>query len=134
MDTIGAGARPRVLLVEDEAMLRIVVADCFEDAGLAVIEACNAQEVIDLFARGGPQIDLVFTDVRMPGKMDGIALCAWIRQHHPKTSVLVTSGELGKARTPADLVEIEHFFPKPYRLDQVLECIHATLGTRLQAA
>jgi CheY-like chemotaxis protein len=126
MDTIGIGARPRVLLVEDEAMLRFVVADCFEQAGLTVMEARNAQEAIEFFARGGPPIDLVFTDVQMPGKMDGIGLCAWIRQHHPETRVLVTSGALGKARTPADLAEIEHFFPKPYCLDEVVECIHGT--------
>ena len=134
MDTSGISSRPRVLIVEDETMLRIVVAECFEQAGFIVIEAGNATEAVDLLLRPNVQIDIVFTDVRMPGEMDGLGLAAWVQQHHPKTAVLITSGELGLGRTHADLFDAEHFFAKPYCLDEVVECVYATLAKKKRAA
>jgi DNA-binding NtrC family response regulator len=122
--------RPRVLLVEDEPMLRLVAADCFEHAGFIVVEAGHAQQAMDFFNSGGPKIDLVFTDVRMPGAMDGLALASWVIKHHPETPVFVTSGHLGDDRTHADLMDVHRYFPKPYCLEQVVECIHATLAKK----
>ena len=122
--------KPRVLVVEDELLVRLMVVDCFEQADFDVFEAAHAQEAVDLF-NAGERIDLVFTDVRMPGELDGLGLAAWIRKHHPETRVLVTSGELGNDRSSAGLIDIEHFFAKPYSLDRVIECIHTSLAKKV---
>ncbi|RYE54280.1 MAG: response regulator, partial [Hyphomicrobiales bacterium] len=62
----------RVLVVEDEALVRIDIADQLSDAGFDVLEAANAAEAIDLLEKN-PSIRLVFTDIDMPGSMDGLA-------------------------------------------------------------
>jgi CheY-like chemotaxis protein len=92
MGTVRPSPRLRViLLVEDEELVRILGVDYLQDAGFAVIEAADVAHaivVIDEAAR----IDLVFTDVHMPGAMDGHALAAWLEQHWPAIPVLLTSG------------------------------------------
>jgi CheY-like chemotaxis protein len=113
-----------VLVVEDEIVVRSIVADCLRQAGYTVIEASNAAEAIAIF-RTGRTIDLVFSDVEMPGpdRMDGIGLAPWISQHRPGIEVILTSGY----GHDADAVGATAFLAKPYRPTEAILRIRSLL-------
>ena len=108
-----AESRPTViLLVEDEALVRMIASDILTDeGGYRVIEAVNVEEALTLLE---PQHDvrLVFTDVEMPGSLDGFALARIVDMRFPGIKVIVTSGRM----TPGagDLPKGMRFLPKPY--------------------
>ncbi|MCW0235413.1 MAG: response regulator [Ferrovibrio sp.] len=113
-----------VLVVEDDDMVRLMTVDFLESCGYLVLEAENAARAMAWFGRQA--IDLMFTDVQMPGAMDGIALAEWVRANHPAVPVLVTSGVASElARYAAGLM-----VAKPYDLDAVHARIQAALGQR----
>lgn len=117
----------RVLVVEDEILIRIMVADDLRDHGFSVFEAANGDEAIALLSAGAA-FDAVFTDVRMPGLADGLALLAYVRGTRPDLPVLVTSGhlrpELALSGGAAD------FLPKPYDSEAVASALRAALEAR----
>lgn len=116
-------ARPgRVLVVEDDVALRFVVSEVLRDGGLTVIEAASGDEALD-YLRGDPHVDLVFTDVHMPGATDGLALAARIHETWPDIQVLLTSGR----HHPDHPVP---FIAKPYVFASVL----ATVQTMLEGS
>src|SRR4051812_37334737 len=86
-----------VLLVEDEALIRMSLADFLEDRGFEVIETATAAEAIEVLRTSIERIDLVFSDVRMPGEMDGFGLAAWLQVNHQGLPVILTSGDIGQA-------------------------------------
>jgi CheY-like chemotaxis protein len=108
---------PVVLVVEDEALVRMVAAEFLRDAGYSVLEAEDAREALAVFESGAP-VDAVFSDVQMPGPMDGLMLAAWVREHH-RTPVLLTSGGRDLARI-ASQFGTGAFLPKPYALQEIL--------------
>ena len=117
-------ARPvAVLVVEDDILVRLTAAGYLRDAGYSVIEAANAAEALEVFA-SGESVDVIFTDIQMPGATDGLMLARWVRDHHPETEVLVTSGKGGDG-VSSELIAGDAFFPKPYRLDAVVARIRA---------
>jgi CheY-like chemotaxis protein len=116
---------PTVLVVEDEVMVRMPIAEYLRDCGYNVVEACDADEAIAAVAESGP-VNLVFSDVRMPGRMDGFGLAEWFRTNHPDVPVLLTSGyntSRGVARDTSGVRLIE----KPYSQIQVARRIAALL-------
>jgi CheY-like chemotaxis protein len=115
-----------VLVVEDEILIRLTIANYLRDAGYSVVEAANAAEALAVFASGEP-VDVVFTDVQMPGAMDGLMLVHWVHEHHPGTQVLVTSGK-GDTALSSGLVPYDAFFSKPYPPEEVANRIHSLLG------
>jgi CheY-like chemotaxis protein len=100
--------QPVVLVVEDEALIRSAVAEYLRISGNSVVEAANAAEAIAVFAAGVP-IDVVFSDIHMPGTMDGFGLARWISHHHPGINVVLTSGN--SHRRAAEVTAF--FLPKP---------------------
>lgn len=113
-----AGTRT-ILVVEDEPALRFVVSEFLrEDDSLDVIEAGNADEAMALF-RSGRRVDLMFTDIRMPGVMDGTGLAAWATIHYPATRVITTSGHLPQVNNLPGIVHVM----KPYDFNAVLSLI-----------
>ena len=108
---------PVVLVVEDEPLLRIAAADLFEDAGFDVLEAANADEAIKLLELRD-DIRLVFTDIQMPGSLDGLKLAACVRDRWPPIEIIVTSGRVDRqdVHLPARSV----FVPKPYDREEVV--------------
>ena len=68
-----------VLVVEDEILVRLTMADCLRAAGYVVVEAANATEALAVLTSGEP-VDVIFTDVRMPGAMDGLMLARWVHE------------------------------------------------------
>lgn len=109
----------RILVVEDEVMLRYVICEVLRDGGLTVVEAASGDEALE-FLRTDGYIDLVFSDIQMPGAIDGIALAAHIHEEFPATQVLLTSGR-------ARVNEHVPFVAKPYLVTTVLETIHTML-------
>jgi DNA-binding NtrC family response regulator len=118
--------KPSVLLVEDEFLLRVFFADHLREAGFIVIEAFNGDEAMALL-KGGVGVDLVFTDVRMPGSIDGIGLLRFVLEDRPGTPVIVTSGHFEPAL--AEESGALMFLPKPCDLDVVVHALKAALGS-----
>ncbi len=116
-----------VLVVEDEIMVRMPIAEYLRDCGYNVVEAADANEAIAALDAEGP-VSLVFSDVRMPGKMDGFGLADWFRSHHPDVPVLLTSGYNGGRSLAAASVPGFRFIEKPYSQIQVERRIAALLG------
>jgi DNA-binding NtrC family response regulator len=100
-----------VLVVEDDAIQRWFAASMVEDAGFEAIEASNADEAV-LILESRKDIRIVFTDINMPGSMDGMKLAACIRDRWPPVEVILTSGELGEKDVTLPARGL--FFPKPY--------------------
>lgn len=112
-----------VLVVEDEILLRIMVADELREAGMRVIEAANADEAMDHFAAGSP-IDFVFTDIELPGSIDGLELVRRLQLLFPGLRLLVTSGRT----TGHEASSLAPFIAKPYDLVDVVARIRVALA------
>jgi DNA-binding NtrC family response regulator len=109
---------PVVLLVEDDMLTRLSTAAVFEDAGFTVIQADNANEAVAALVAGASRIDALFTDIEMPGGMNGVFLAAHTREHWPWVSILMASGKA--APTGGAMPKGAHFFPKPYVADRIV--------------
>jgi CheY-like chemotaxis protein len=103
--------RPVVLIVEDELLLRMDAVDMMGAAGFEAIEAGTADEAIEIL-EARPDISVVFTDIQIPGSMDGLKLARAIRGRWPPIKIVATSGRLQVRET--DLPEGGRFLPKPY--------------------
>lgn len=114
-----------VLVVEDEGLIRIDAVDALSDAGFELLEAtCGDQAVAILRER--EDIDVVFTDVHMPGSIDGLALSKKIRDKWPRIGVIIASGiaRLTEGSLPSRTV----FFEKPYEHDQIIGAVNCLTG------
>src|SRR6202020_328069 len=100
---------PTVLIVEDEAIIRDMVAEELEDAGFTVVIAVNADHAISIL-ENRLDIHLVFTDIDMPGSMDGLKLAAAVRDRWPPIHIIITTGKARPLEIPANAL----FIPKPY--------------------
>ncbi len=80
-----------VLIVEDEPLVRMMVIELFEDEGFEVLEAANADQALGIFGERG-DVALLFTDVEMPGSLDGYALARWVHVHRPAVKTMIVSG------------------------------------------
>jgi two-component system, response regulator PdtaR len=112
-----ATRRPVVLIVEDESVLRTNAADVIGDAGFDVVEAGDADEAI-MILEARPDIHVVFTDIQMPGSMDGLKLARFVRGRWPPIKIVATSGFVSVRKD--DLPEGSRFVPKPYRAEQIV--------------
>jgi CheY-like chemotaxis protein len=117
--------RPVVLVVEDELLIRTNAIDMLRDAGFDVIEAVNADEAI-MILEGGSTIDVVFTDIQMPGSMDGLKLAAAVRNRWPPIKIVATSGVLKVGED--DLPAGSRFLPKPYSPSQIVVTLRELTG------
>ena len=118
-------APPTILIVEDEVLLRSVIAEHLREEGFHVIESANAREAIDVIA-SNTQEDLVYTDHNMPGAMDGRSLVAWLRQNRPVLPVILTSGSLCPAAGGEEANP--RFMMKPYSVEDVERQIRLLLA------
>ena len=117
--------RPVVLVVEDEYFLRINAVLMIEDAGFDVLEAANADQAIE-FLEGRPDIHVIFTDIQIPGSMDGLKLAHAVRGRWPPIKIIATSGRVN-LRTD-DLPEGGRFLPKPYRPEEIVGTLRELVG------
>ena len=112
-----------ILIVDADILVRNPIASYLRECGYRVVEAASANEAVD-YVLGQDPIDLVFSDVRMPGSMDGLELAVWLIEVRPGVKILLTSGHLD-----ANLaVGIVPLIPKPYRIADVISKFRAYLG------
>lgn len=109
--------QPVILVVEDEELIRLVAADILEDTGFSVLEAENAQAALNIL-EARPDVRLLFTDLHMPGALDGMELARLVHERWPNIRLLLTSGrtELCRAEIPDD----GRFIAKPYWPEQLV--------------
>jgi two-component system, response regulator PdtaR len=100
-----------VLVVEDQALLRMSAALCVEDAGYLALSASDADEAMQTM-HDNDTIDAVFTDIHMPGSMDGLAFAHKVRRLWPAMPILIVSGK--EAPSEEAMPEHAQFLPKPY--------------------
>ena len=126
----GLPARKQVVLVvDDEPTIRTCLVIHLEDKGFAVREAGNAAEAIAILQEPGSIVNLVFSDVRMPGEMDGIGLSRWIFENRPNVAVILASGDLGKSTAMDDLCGAEAI-GKPYNYEVATNKIRAAISKK----
>jgi CheY-like chemotaxis protein len=126
-------ARPVILLVEDEPLVRTVQVDILRDADFWVLEAQDADEAFEIL-RKRQDVSVVLTDVDMPGSINGFEFARLVAQGWPEVGVLVISGKT--APNPGDLPPTARFASKPLTATALVQHIHevrATQGTREEA-
>ena len=116
---------PVVLIVEDEFLLRMDAADIIAAAGFEVVEAENADQAIEIL-EARRDITVVFTDIQMPGSMDGLKLARAVRGRWPPIKIVATSGRPNVGEP--DLPEGGRFLPKPYNPRQVTGVLRELTG------
>jgi CheY-like chemotaxis protein len=114
--------RRTILVVEDDVLVRLMITAELRERGFAVIEAATADEAIAIL-QSLVAVDLVFTDVQMPGRIDGLGLTAFVREQRPQLKLILTSGLI--SRTPAGLAD--GFIAKPYSPAEVIKSIDRLL-------
>ena len=119
------GRRPIVLVIEDEPILRMDAVDMLETAGFEAVEAADADQAIAILERR-PDIRIVFTDIDMPGGMDGLRLAATIRDRWPPIEIVLTSGNFRP--DAAALPRRSVFFPKPYLGEKIVATLQRITG------
>jgi two-component system, response regulator PdtaR len=123
--TPGQEAKPApttILVVEDEVLVRMLIADQLRNAGYSVIEAADADEALALLAHT-LNVNVVLSDVQMPGSLDGAGLARIVRSKYPALKILLTSGH----SAAVDAVEHDGFFAKPYNVTEIMNRIEALL-------
>jgi CheY-like chemotaxis protein len=113
-----AGSTFVVVVAEDEESLRVLVVEALTDEGFVALEAGHADEAIALLESQADSIHVLFTDHKMPGSMNGMALVHHVHGHWPWISLILTSGDVRPAST--ELPAGCRFLPKPYLPDHVL--------------
>ena len=108
--------RQVVLIVEDEALVRMTAVDMIEEAGFEILKATNADEAI-LLLKARLDITVVFTDIEMPGSMNGLRLAEAVRDRWPPVKIIATSGHY--VVRDGDLPSGGLFLAQPYSLSQI---------------
>jgi DNA-binding NtrC family response regulator len=112
------GPKATILVVEDEPLIRTALADALRHAGYSVVELSEAKEALGHLREGGAA-DLVITDLKMPGAIDGVDLVEWLQSALPTMPVIVTTG-YHSLRGQVNAVPV---FEKPYRFERLIEQI-----------
>jgi two-component sensor histidine kinase len=118
-------APPKVLIVEDEMLLRMRAVDIVEDAGFTPIEAVNADEALAIL-ESRSDVDLLFTDIQMPGSMDGLKLANAVHERWPSIKIILVSGKLNP--TDSERPTDSRFFGKPLEVKQMIAEIQEMIG------
>ena len=122
---------PKILLVEDDADVRMVARDVLEVSGYRIWEAANGVEALDIWKTNDEKMDLLLTDVIMPGGLNGRELADRLRREQPGLKVILMSGysadRLGKIQPHS------HILQKPFSLENLTETVRQCLDTALPA-
>lgn len=123
-------AADTVLVVEDEALIRLVIAEYLRDCGYKVIEAVSADEAIVVLQQTERRVDVVFSDIEMPGTRDGFGLAQWVRVNRPGVEIILTGSVARAVNAASNLCEDQGNVPKPYAPQAVLDRIRRLLANR----
>jgi CheY-like chemotaxis protein len=126
MSTAAAKVLPVVLVVEDEPLLRMLAVEVVEEAGFLAIEARDADEAVELL-ESRTDIILLFTDINMPGSMDGLKLAHAVRDRWPPIKILLVSGQ--QRLQSSDLPLNSCFIGKPYQAAALIDELRSMVGS-----
>jgi CheY-like chemotaxis protein len=112
--------KPLVLIVEDEALVRLIAASMLQDAGFDTLEADTAEDALQVLERH-QGVRVLFSDVQLPGAMDGLGLARTVHVRWPGIGLLLTSG--GVTLSHGQIPDDGNFLPKPYNGPQVIEAV-----------
>lgn len=118
---------PEALVVEDEPITRMVAADAISEVGAKVHEAGDASEALHILG-DHPEVSLLFTDIELPGDMDGLVLAEEVHRRRPEVELIVTSGTNRVA--DSDLPDSGTFLSKPYRMEHLQNIVREKLESR----
>jgi CheY-like chemotaxis protein len=116
---------PVILVVEDEMLLRMRAVDMVEDAGYLPVEAVDADEALTIL-QSRSDIVLLFTDIQMPGSMNGLQLALAVRERWPRIKIILASGQLKLSQS--EIPENSRFFGKPLDSGDMVAEIREMLG------
>jgi two-component system, response regulator PdtaR len=116
-------ARGTILVVEDEVLERMAIADRLRQANYEVVEAGNAHEALEIL-RHGAEVKLIISDIGMPGSIDGVGLARLARSEYPDIKIILASGHLASI----DRAAHDGYFRKPYDARDVIRHIKALIG------
>jgi len=114
-----------VLVVEDEMLLRMRAVDMVEDAGYIPVEAADADQAVAIL-ESRSDIALMFTDIQMPGSMDGLGLAHSVHERWPPIKIIMVSGQLKLANT--DIPTDSRFFEKPFEAGEMIAEMQSMIG------
>jgi CheY-like chemotaxis protein len=120
-----------VLVVEDEVFIRMVVSEYLRGCGYKVLEAANADEALVLLDHPELDVDVVFSDIEMPGSMNGFELSNWVRAHRPDVDVVLAGNVTRAANAAAELCSTGPL-PKPYAPQFAADRIRQLMALRKQ--
>ena len=112
----------RILIVEDDAFINALTSDDLESAGYGVLSAYDADEAIAIL-ENNDDVRLLFTDIDMPGSMNGLSLAAVVHERWPPIHIIITSG-MTRPRED-EIPEHSIFIPKPWNFAKVLDAVHS---------
>jgi DNA-binding NtrC family response regulator len=125
-------SKETILVVEDDVLVRMPIAQYLRDCGYKVIEAANADEAMTVLLHSDTTVDVVFSDIEMPGSVDGFGLAKWIRENRPGLDVLL-AGTVSRAVESAKSLCEQGPIPKPYEAQIVHNHIRRLLAARQSA-
>jgi two-component system, response regulator PdtaR len=126
IDAPSGKSPPVVLVVEDEPLLRMLAVEVVEEAGFVALEARDADEAVALL-ESRTDISLLFTDIDMPGSMDGLKLAHAVRGRWPPIKILLVSGQV--RLQPSQLPSSSRFVGKPYRAAAMVDELRSLIGS-----
>jgi DNA-binding NtrC family response regulator len=115
-----------ILLVDDDHILRMTVADCLRDCNYDVCEAETADEAVAIL-EDGLVVDVVISDVLMSGRMNGIDFAIWLEKHRPAVPMILASGAVGLDQAAKRLLAVKHCLPKPFGISELETAICGAL-------
>ena len=116
---------PLILVVEDETLIRWNAVEIIFDAGWEAIEAANGEEALERLS-SHPDVSLLFTDVNMPGSLDGVELAKRVHRSHPHMHIVISSGR--GAVPPTEIPDDGTFLPKPYGVHELQSVVEKKLA------
>jgi DNA-binding NtrC family response regulator len=121
-----AASVPIIVVVDDDALIRELVALAFQDAGFDVVEAQDAADALEVLENHSPSVAALFSDIHMPGSLNGLALASHARRRWPHLGIVLASGRA--MPTATDLPERCRFLRKPFALDDMVTCVRTALS------
>jgi DNA-binding NtrC family response regulator len=118
-----------ILVVEDDVLIRMPIAQYLRDCGYRVIETVNADEAMTVLLHRDTVVDIVFSDIEMPGTIDGFGLAKWIREHRSGTEIVLAGTVPRSVDAAKELCEAGPL-PKPYEAQAVHDHIRRLLAVR----
>lgn len=128
MNNHSPGPAPRILVAEDDVLIRALIVDVLTEAGFVVIEANHGEEALRILGNRTENFDALFTDINMPGSVDGLELARRARCKLPRLGVVIGSGG---HRPPSNAVPSgSRFLPKPYQFSNIPDCVRELISAR----